>query len=462
MIRRNDSLPDISAKTERRISSPSLKVRLRYLRCLLLAVLAFTCLLLPSPRVHAEATDEIKNFTITVDVNEDASLQMNYHIDWLVLDDSIGKLEWIDLGVPNKHHENITPVSDTVDHIEDNGSKLAIYLDRGYGEGETVSLDFSMTQDHMYQIDRYTEGETVYTFTPAWFDGIEVDQLVVRWNEENVSEWQPDCSMEDGYLTYDVSLSEGEKFTMSVTYPNEAYAFSSDRQAGQADEEDDEYYGGDWDDGEGEGFGIVEGIAAVIVVLIFGAIVLSPIFIILGLISWIIRGTGFGSEQEAETGRKITRTKIEYYETCPGCGAPREEGKDKCPYCGRSMIKSKEVVEEDQIEHPEKYTKNGRYPYGNSGNTFILVNVSNPPPRPRSSGGSKSSRHGGSSGSSRAGRSHHSSCVSSCACACVSSCACACACASSGRAGCSAKDFFKESIHKGRIRIESKRRSRES
>ena len=57
--------------------------------------------------------------------------------------------------------------------------------------------------------------------------------------------------------------------------------------------------------------------------------------------------------------KKITRTKIEYFTNCPGCGAPREEGKDSCPYCGRSMIKNKEVVEESQIDHPERYTRSG-------------------------------------------------------------------------------------------------------
>ena len=41
-------------------------------------------------------------------------------------------------------------------------------------------------------------------------------------------------------------------------------------------------------------------------------------------------------------------------------------------------------------------------------------------------------------------------------CACASSCACACACASSGRAGCSVKEFFLDRIHQGRVRIESR------
>jgi hypothetical protein len=65
---------------------------------------------------------------------------------------------------------------------------------------------------------------------------------------------------------------------------------------------------------------------------------------------------------------------------------PREEGKDNCAYCGRSMIKSKEVVEESQIEKPERYTNTGTYRYGDSPNTYIRVNVVNVPVRvPRSS-----------------------------------------------------------------------------
>ena len=411
-----------------------MKNKIKYM-FLTLAALLLLCL--PAVGAEAEATDEIKDFTVTVDVREDASLQMTYHIDWEVLDDSIGQLEWIDLGVPNSHHENITPLSGTIDHIEDNGSKLAIYLDRGYGEGETVSLDFSMDQDNMYQIDKYTEGETVYSFTPAWFDSMDVDQLTIRWNGDKAISWQPDCLQEDGYLVFNGYLPAGEKYTMSVTYPNEAFGFSVDRQAGSGDS--------DSEDATSDAGYVFLGLA------FFALMVGVPVYMVYRFIRWIIDGLSFGftGSTKKATEKKITRTKIEYYETCPGCGAPREEGKDKCAYCGRSMIKSKEVVEENQIENPEKYSRKGTYPYGNSGNTFIHVNVVNVPvSRPRSSYRPHSRP---SSGSGR-GR---SSGGSSCACACASSCACACACASSGRAGCSVKDFYRDSIHKGRIRVQS-------
>ena len=389
----------------------------RYLPCILLLLTG-----IPAIPVLADPTDEILDFTITVDVNEDASLNMLYHIDWEVLDDSVGELEWIDLGVPNRYHENITPLSDTIDHIEDKGSSLNIYLDQSYEEGETVSVDFSMTQDHMYQIDKWVEGETVYTFTPAWFDSMEVDSLTIRWNADDAGAWQPDCYEDDGYLVFETSLSEGDRYTISVTYPNDTFGFVPERQAAGS--------GGGGDSGESEGFSASGIFVAVLAIIIGLGCFVVPIIIIVKFVKWFAGGAGFGSDRE---GKKITRTMIEYYPNCPNCGAPREEGKDSCPYCGRSMIKKKEVVEESEIENPEKYTKNGTYRYGNSPNTFIFVNVASTP---------SSRTHTRSSGGS-----HHSSCASSCACAC--------ACASSGRAGCTVKDFFKRSIHEGRVRVRS-------
>ena len=377
-------------------------------------------------------TDEIEHFQITVDVREDASLEMTYHIDWKVLDDEkYGPLTWADIGVPNNHHSAVTALVG-VDHIEDKGNTLAVYLDRDYYKDETASFEFSFVQDNMYQIDRYTDGETVYTFTPAWFDEIEVKDLTIRWNGDKAQAWQPDCLQDNGYLVFSTALAPGKHYKMSVTYLNDAFGFSKEHQAGGSSsktipDENDILY---------------TAVGAFIVLFVF---IFLPVFLIVKFVRWITGGTGFGGS--GSEGKKIVRTKIEYYENCPSCGAVREEGKDDCPYCGHSMIKSKEVVEEKDLEKPEAYRKAGTYRYGTVPNTYIHVNVI-PAPASRS-------RHSG--GSHRSGSGHHSSCASSCACACASSCACACACASSGRAGCSVKEFFEESIHSGRVRVESKR-----
>ena len=97
-------------------------------------------------------TDEILNYTITVDVNQDATLNLNYHIDWKVLDSGsgIGPLTWMNIGIPNSHVISAEGISSTVDHINRSGNYVEVYLDRSYYEGEVASVDFLVVQDYMY------------------------------------------------------------------------------------------------------------------------------------------------------------------------------------------------------------------------------------------------------------------------------------------------------------------------
>ncbi|MDO4417493.1 MAG: hypothetical protein Q4C02_04330 [Eubacteriales bacterium] len=383
-----------------------------------LIFLLLACLNLPGPFVvTAKAdspTDEIEHFRITVDVREDASLQMTYQIDWRVLDDdAYGPLTWVDIGVPNSSHTDITALSSNIEDIEDNGDSLEIYLDREYFEDELVSFAFSFVQDRMYQIGRYVDGETVFVYTPAWFDEIEVKDLTIRWNADKAGAWQPDCLMDDGYLVFSSALSPGERYQITVAYPDDAFAFSRDRQADgdtgeDEDHYEDDYYEGDYFEDDPLSTLVVVICSLLTIFLIF----VMPVMLLLRFIRWISNiGTGFGNDNDAApaTEKKIVRTKIEYYETCPGCGAGRVEGKDECPYCKHSMIKSKEVVEEKDLVKPEAYSRAGTYRYGNSPNTYIHVNVIPVPvsrPRYRHLGGSR--RSGG-------GSRPRSSCASACA-----------------------------------------------
>ncbi|MCR5831689.1 MAG: zinc ribbon domain-containing protein [Lachnospiraceae bacterium] len=364
-------------------------------------------------------TDEILNYTITVDVNKDATLNINYHIDWKVLDSGsgIGPLTWMKIGIPNKHVVSAVGKSDTVDHINLSGTYAEVYLDRSYYAGDVASVDFLVVQDYMYQVDKLTEGETVYSFTPGWFDDIRVDNLEIRWKDENAVAFTPDCLMDNGYYVWTDSLSKGGKYTVTVTYPNDAYGFDLSKS--------DEGSGGSTADKIGEVIGIIVGI--VFMIIVSGAFIAIPVIIGYAFNAGFRALTGSGSP----TINKTTRVKVTYYDSCPGCGAPRKEGAKFCEYCGKSLVKSEETITEEQLKKEEKaaaaFTKNGEYRYGSSPNTFIRVSsvrVPNP-------------RYHAPSRSSSSGRSHHSSCAhSSCACAC------ACACAGGGRAGCTMKDFY--------------------
>ena len=360
-------------------------------------------------------TDEILRYTIFVDVNDDATLNLHYHLEWKVLDSGpgVGPVTWLKVGIPNSHVISTKPLNDTVDHIERSGNYVNVYLDREYNEGEVIGADFLVVQDYMYQVDKLKEGETVYSFTPGWFPDIRVDDLQICWKNDNVIAFTPDCTIDADRNVWETSLGKGEKFTVTVTYPNTAYGFDLSKSNVE-------------DEGSGLSDTIATIIGGLVCILTSVGTIAFPIFIAYA------GNRGFGSN--SPTINKTTRVKVTYYDSCPSCGAPRKDGAKFCEYCGKSLVKSEETITDEQLKKEEKgaalFKKNGEFQYGSSPNTFIRVNsvrVPNPHYRaPSSSGG---------------GSSHHSSCAhSSCACAC------ACACAGGGRAGCTMKDFYNTNL----------------
>ncbi len=376
--------------------------------------------------------DEILLYDITVDVNEDATLTMKYHIDWKVLDsDSDGPLSWVTVGIPNSHYISYKALTDTIKDISyssSKGSSLKITFDKNYYKDEVVSFEFELIQDYMYDMNLLTEGETVFDFTPGWFDELNVDKLVLRWRDDKALSWSPSCKTVDHYLTWETSLGHGDTYSVSITYPNDAFLFDVSKSASKEKEDSDAF---------------ANAVIAIIAIVFLFAPVLIVILCFVAIAIGYKRRSGLGS-----TEKKITRTKVEYYPDCPGCGAPRPEGKDNCEFCGRSFIKSEVKIEEKDIPEEEKEIKekkeNGLYRYHSSPNTYVRVHVVNVPARRSYSSSSRSY--------SSSSRSHSSCAHSSCACAC------ACACAGGGRAGCTTKDFYNTNLKLKQLEIKKKAR----
>lgn len=383
----------------------------------LIAFLAAFVLLLTIPCKTAfagGATDEILNYTITAHVNDDASVTLNYDITWKVLDDKkYGPLSWVQIGIPNSDTYNAEAISANITSITLDSTYAKVYLDRDYYKDEIVNFSYSVTNCSLYESNILTEGESVFYFTPGWFDGIKVDEIVIKWEKGDALNWSHGAGDEGDYLVWRGSLGEGEHFQeISVTYNNSSYSFDLSKNADYYNyyNNDNNNYDSSYnDDGD-----------AVLGFFVFFVIIFAIVVNTIKKQSYK-SGTGFTG---TTTKKKITRTLIKYYPTCPGCGAARPENKDKCDYCGRSFIESEEVLEEKEIEDPKKFENEGTFRYGSDTNTFVRVHVTHvhvPVSRPVT----------------------HSSCVhSSCACAHSCACACACACAGGGRAGCSTKDFY--------------------
>lgn len=403
----------------------------------MLSVLAIAVLLLGIP-VSAKDLDEIVQYDIYASVNDDGSLDMHYKIKWKVLDGkSEGPLEWVRVSLPKSSNvSDLRSESEQIRKISISGDDARIDLDRSYGTGETVNIDFAFTQDYLYQMNKFEEGYTVYSFTPGWFDDIVVDEMNIYWNKDKVDSFTPECFVEGDMLHFSTTLGKGKKFTINITYPNDAFLFKEIKEKQNSNQESSS---------ESTLTDIIAGLFAIIIVIAVLVIPIGIPILIAIIIGYEVR-TGFGTKSPKT---KTTRTKIEYYESCPGCGGTRKEGAEVCAFCGRNMVKKREVITEEELKDTEKdalkFTTDGEYKY-NSPNVYVRVVNSRIPFSSRvsrafstpivSSGRSFS---GSSSHSSHS--SHHSSCVhSSCACAC------ACACAGGGRAGCSNKDFYNSNL----------------
>ena len=432
----------IKGKEEAKMKSSIRRIS-ALLLCLLMAMASASLVFAATP------TDEIINYVIVADVNDDGTVNLGYHIDWKVLVDNNGTwpLEDVNVGIPNNRYISYDALTDNIKSMSydsSNGCLNIKFYDKYYA-GDIVSFEFMVVQDYMYEMNALEEGYTLYYFVPGWFDEIAVDNLVIYWKSDNLSSWSGGGYIEDGFNVWKTSLKPGERFELKVSYPNDAYMFDESKSYNDP-------YGGGNNNGGGDGFDIFMGFFGLFFFLaIFGTIISAFRKI-------YEKASGFAAE---ETKTKVTRTKIEYYPNCPGCGAQRKEGQTSCEYCGRSLVKSEEIIEEEKVKDEDKaalkYKKNGEYHYGSDPNTYVRVNVIHVPVSSSSSSRSHSSS---SSSRPRGGGGGGSSCAhSSCACACAScACACACACAGGGRAGCSTKDFYNTRLKLKQLEMKAKKK----
>lgn len=363
---------------------------------LLAALLLLAATALPAAADDGDM-DEITNYTVTVETLADGSAYITYELDWNVIGGSMDDpLTWVRIGMPNSHNDNLVNLTpDTVERVsQDNsgGSFVRVeFRDAYYSPDDAAKIGAQSSVHFAFQVHQShlflvsDEGTADYSFTPGWFDDLCVDNLTVRWIALDEMEANND-TQEGNYLVWHFGpLGHGESATVNVSVPAKtAQNYSPDAAA-----TDSEMY---YDNDE----------------TVYAALMLA-IFIVIAIV--------------------LTICYIIYYNRRQGWSGGF--GADD---------------------------PNDWYWYSN-GNTTIHVVRTLPPPEgyhripPPPEAAKQFKAGGGSTRGGGAGRrsdnsdhSNHSSCA--CACACVSSCACACACAGGGRAGCSAKNFYKVTVKK--------------
>jgi hypothetical protein len=205
----------------KRSEANGLKMRI-ILRLALTAAIALIALAAALPAgLRAEGyLDEIQRYVITVDIRSDGTLDMLYHFEWKVLDDSSeGPLEWVKIGIANASADEIRAVSANIRNIgylSDGGDYVRIDFDRSYYADEIITFEFSLHQSNIYKFDT-TANKCRYSFKPGWFEEIAVKEMTIRWNKANV--FTSDAPGEDGdYLVWTQPLEPGAVCQANVTY----------------------------------------------------------------------------------------------------------------------------------------------------------------------------------------------------------------------------------------------------
>lgn len=208
-----------------------MKMFKKFLVCTMVIIFFITTALLPV-KATTNPLDEIQDYTITVHMRPDGTMDIKYHVEWKVLDDSSeGPLEWVKIGNPNKYVDGITALSNNIKdikYVSDGGSYIRIDFDRAYYKGEIITFEYTIHQSYMYIIEEDSH-ICRYSFTPGWFEEIEVKSITIKWSDVNVID-STAHKHEDGYLIWNSSLGMGERLNASVKYNLDAFTTNENEQ----------------------------------------------------------------------------------------------------------------------------------------------------------------------------------------------------------------------------------------
>ena len=196
----------------------------RKIKLLIILIFFLAILILPN-KIFAKDSDEITNYTTTVNPRNDGTLDIKYHIEWKVLDSTAaGPLNRVKIGIPNEHVNGIEALSNNIKSIRyvyDFGDYLMIDLDRDYKEGEEVEFEFKIHQSYMYEV-KYSKNKVIYEFTPGWFTDIKVDQAVIEWKADNIKKHNGK-SQDGAYIIWKKKLGKNKKLTAKVEYTTSVF-----------------------------------------------------------------------------------------------------------------------------------------------------------------------------------------------------------------------------------------------
>ena len=181
-------------------------------------------------------TYQIKEYSIVLVPQPTGEVTITYSQTWLVTG---GHIPWITVGLPNDSY-NITDFGGAAKEVksanETGWCGVRIELDQDYEPDEVFQFDFTITQHRI--LEQNKDGSFRLVFTPGWYDRCFIDLMsikVISPVSDNLTFDDPQPSSIEGQgkeiVWQKMNLGKGEKFTVSVSFPPNAFAdFSPDEK----------------------------------------------------------------------------------------------------------------------------------------------------------------------------------------------------------------------------------------
>lgn len=185
-----------------------------------IALILFAVFYQPKPQ------DKIEEYYVTVTPLSDGSLDIEYYLKWMPLDED-EPLTWLEIGTANEQFTidrsySSPNISTITKQNEDGFTGVRIDLDRAYSAGAVLELSFKINQQRILCRD---EAGYFHEFVPGWFNSTPVEHYEFRWKNggpEGDHVWRGELECGE-YVMMNVRYTDPHEFDGQSTVKYEPF-----------------------------------------------------------------------------------------------------------------------------------------------------------------------------------------------------------------------------------------------
>lgn len=186
-----------------------------------------------TPKAKANSSpygyDKIKEYSIHINPNSDATLDMEVYIKWDVLknnDDGSGVTDAY-IGCANSYVYNLQICEDSnirsINYEYKNGSTICCKLNSVFYKGSSFILHYKYTQSRIFYYNKSVD-RIEYNYIPGWFNYIDIENMNIYWKTSPEYYYASTDTIDGEYLFWHKDYStSGSRSSYQIAYEKGAF-----------------------------------------------------------------------------------------------------------------------------------------------------------------------------------------------------------------------------------------------